>query len=260
MKLVTFHNGAASHAGRVEGDDVVGLPFGDVGELLRAGGDWQEAAAADGERHSLSEVTLLPTVTRPSKIFCLGQNYRDHVEEAERAGLKPPQHPVFFGKFAAALTGPRSRIMLPAASKKVDWEAELVVVIGHGVRNADESQAIRSIAGYAVGNDVSMRDWQDRTSQWLQGKTWEAASPLGPMVASEDVGGDGRPDLHMTCHVNGRKYQDTRTNLLLVDCVEAIIAASTIITLEPPTFLEPGDVMTTAIEGIGECVNEVYAE
>jgi acylpyruvate hydrolase len=264
MRLVTFRTNGGTQAGRVEGDEVVGLPFSDVGALLASCDHWAQIAQATGDRWSLLDLNLAPVVLHPSKIFCLGLNYAGHVEEQHQVGQKLPEFPILFAKFADSLTGPKDKIMIPKASEKVDWEAELVVVIGKTVRNADENQAIDAIAGYAVGNDVTMRDWQTRTSEWL--------------VTRDEVGGDGRPDLEISCELDGVVMQDSRTSDLLFDCVRCVMYTSTLIVLRPgdliftgtcsgigaartpPVFIQPGQVLTTRIEKLGETINEFYAE
>ncbi len=275
MQLVTVRTDTGTSAARVDSGDVVFLPYGDVGELLATGDDWPTRAGADGRRTPRDSVELGPIVPRPSKVFCVGLNYLRHVQES---GGEVPSYPSLFAKFADALTGPYDEIVLPAASERVDWEAELVVVIGRTVRKAGEGEAMAAIAGFSIGNDVSMRDWQRRTTQWLQGKTWESSSPVGPaLVTPDDVGGV-RPDLAVMCLVDGQIMQDARTSDLLFDPVAVVSYASTVMTLRPgdliftgtpdgvgaartpPVFLQDGQVVTTRIEGLGEMVNTFVAE
>ena len=274
MRLVTLRTDEGTSAGRVEGDEVVILPFADVGALLAAD-NWPEQAAAIGERLPLGGVELAQLVTQPSKVICVGLNYLLHIQEGS---ADVPKFPTFFAKYADALTGPRDPIPLPAESDMVDWEAELVIVVGRTVRHAGEAEAAEAIAGFAVGNDLSMRDWQRRTAQWIQGKTWEKGSPVGPALVTPDELGGVRPDLRITCEVDGELMQDARTSSLLFDPVALVSYASTIVTLRPgdlfftgtpegvgagrtpPVFLKPGQVMTTRIEGIGELVNPCVAE
>ena len=174
---------------------------------------------------------------RPSKVFCVGLNYLRHVRES---GGEVPSHPTLFAKFADALTGPYDEIVLPAASERVDWEAEFVAVIGRPVRNAGEEEATAAIAGFSIGNDVSMRDWQRRTTQWLQGKTWESSSPVGPALVTPDEIGGVRPDLGVTCLVDGQVMQDARTSDLLFDAVAVVSYASTVMTLRPGDLIFTG--------------------
>src|SRR4051812_12031137 len=172
-------------AGRLDGDRVVPLDAPDVARVLDAGAD---NVAEAGTPVALAEVDLAPVVPRPSKIFCLGLNYRSHIEEM---GAELPDNPTLFAKFPAALIGARDPIRLPDASKAVDWEAELAFVVGRRVRDASAQQAADAIGGYTICNDVSMRDWQWRTTQWLQGKTWEGSTPLGPALVTSDEVDDG---------------------------------------------------------------------
>src|SRR5262249_4428452 len=136
---------------------------------------------------------------------------------------------------------PFDKIMVPkAAARRVDWEVELVIVIGKTVRNATEAEAVDAIAGYAVGNDVSMRDWQRRTTEWLQGKAWERSTPLGPLVTADEVTNDGRPDLEISCLLDGELMQNSRTSYLMFDCIKSITYASTIVSLRPGDLIFTG--------------------
>jgi acylpyruvate hydrolase len=275
MRLVTLRTDDGTRAARIDGDEVVVLPFDDVGRLLASGADWQDRAEQEGPRRPLGGVRLGPVVPHPSKVFCVGLNYLRHIQEG---GGDVPSYPTLFAKFADALTGPYDDIVLPASSEGVDWEAELVAVVGRTVRNASPSEAAVAIAGYTVGNDVSMRDWQRRTTQWLQGKTWEASSPVGPALVTTEETGGARPDLAITCLVDGQMMQDARTSDLLFDPVDVVAYASTIMTLRPgdliftgtpdgvgaartpPVFLKDGQVVTSRIERLGEMMNAFVAE
>jgi acylpyruvate hydrolase len=159
----------------------------------------------------------------------------------------------------------------------VDWEAEIVIVIGRAVRRAGRAEAAAAIAGFTVGNDVSVRDWQLRTSQWMQGKAWEAMSPVGPVLLTADEVGV-RPDLRMRCLVDGTVMQDFRTSDMIFDPVDLVCYFSTAVTLrpgdliftgtgpgvgivrKPEVYLRPGQVLTTEVEGIGQTVNRLVAE
>jgi acylpyruvate hydrolase len=272
MRLVTLRTPDGTRAGRVDGDDVVVLGAPDVGALLDAG---LVGAGAEGASRPLASAALAPVVPAPSKVFCLGLNYEHHIRETAR---ELPQHPTLFAKFADALAGPRDRIVLPKASQAVDWEGELVIVIGRRVRDADPDEAAAAIAGFTVGNDVSMRDWQMRTLQWLQGKTWERSSPVGPALVTTDEVGGPEPDLQLRVTVDDEVVQEARTGDLLFKPVFTVSYISTIVTLQPgdliftgtpggvgaarqpPRFLRPGEVVRTTIEGVGELVNEFVQE
>jgi acylpyruvate hydrolase len=273
LRLATVRTARGTRAARIEGDRVVELVVPDVGVLLASGVDPATAAEA-GPVRAIDEVDFAPVVPHPAKVFCLGLNYRAHILEM---GHELPDHPTVFSKFAIALIGARDDIWLPAESSAVDWEAELGIVIGRPVRRASAADARAAIAGYTVVNDVSMRDWQYRTPQWDAGKTWEHATPVGPwLVTADEV--DHAADLRVTCDVDGERMQDGRTADLLFDPVETVRYLSTVCTLEPgdvistgtpagvghgrtpPVYLAPGQVVRTAIEGIGELVNRCVAD
>ena len=275
MRLATVRTGdGTTSAGRLEEDGIVLLPFRDVGQLLATGGSWREEAARDGAREPLDGAPFSQLVEHPSKVMCVGLNYLLHIKEG---GGQVPEYPSLFAKIPDALTGPLDDIVVPTASTSVDWEAELVIVIGRSVRHADEATAEDAIAGFTVGNDVSMRDWQRRTSQWLQGKTWESSSPVGPVLVTTDEVGGARPDLRITCRLDGEIMQDARTSDLLFDPVHVVSYISTFLTLRPgdliftgtpegvgaartpPVFIQPGQVVTTEIEGLGQMRNRFVA-
>jgi acylpyruvate hydrolase len=269
MRLATIRTGGGTAAVRVDGDTAVEVGVRDVGALL-AGPGWRErAAAADGPRHVVGALDYAPVVPRPGKIVCVGLNYRTHIQEM---GRELPAYPTLFAKFAEALIGPYDDLVLPAESDAVDWEAELAVVIGRPARHADEVGARAAIAGYAVLNDVSMRDWQFRTGEWLQGKTFEASTPFGPHLVTID---EVAPDAEIVCEVDGEVVQSARISDLVFGPVELIRYISTILTLnpgdvivtgttggvgharKPPRYLHPGQKLSTRIAGIGELANPV---
>lgn len=177
--------------------------------------------------------------------------------------------------YPEALIGAYDNIQLPIASKAMDWEAELAVVIGTRVRHAKAESAAAAIAGYTIINDVTARDWQYRTLQWLQGKTFEATSPLGPHLVTPDEAGTG---LDLTCVLDGETVQKANTADLVFGPAATIAYASTILTLQPgdvlalgtpggvgharkpPRYIQPGQVLTTTITGLGECRNTCTAE
>lgn len=277
MKLATVRTADHStRAVRVDGDSLVEVGFADVGALLRSGSDALERAArATGATYALGGADFAPVVLDPGKIVCVGVNYADHIAEM---GREAPEFPTLFAKFTDALVGARDAIVLPAVSAMVDWEAELAVVIGRTVRHASPTEAAAAIAGFTVANDVSMRDFQNRTLQWLQGKTFEHATPVGPwMVTPDEVGGTA-PDLEITCEVDGVSRQRSRTSRLIFGPAAIVAYLSDVITLrpgdliltgtpggvghamDPPVYLRPGQVVRTAIEGIGELVNECIPE
>lgn len=269
MRLATIRTGEATRVGRLDGDTLVLLPFADVGELLASGTDWAERALEGDDSVVLSEADFAPVVPQPEKIVCVGLNYRAHAAEAN---LDLPSYPTLFAKYSRCLIGPHDDLVLPQNSDKVDWEAELGLVIGKPVRHADPATAEAAIAGYTVINDVSMRDWQRRTSQFLQGKTFEASTPAGPYLVTPDELENPRR-LRLSCSVDDEVMQDSYTDDLVFSPVEIVAYISEIITLmpgdliatgtpsgvggarKPPVFLQPGQTMRTQVEGVGELVN-----
>ena len=274
MRLATVRRpDGTTFAARLEGDDLVPLPYPDVVALLAEPGWAQAALAPAGERVALAGADLAPPV-RPAKVVCVGLNYRSHIEEL---GRPLPDHPTLFVKFADTLTGPYDDLVVPKVSAEVDWEVELGVVIGRTARGVDEAGAAACIAGYTVVNDISMRDWQWRTMQWDQGKNFEASTPVGPYLVTGDELGDpnatGSVDLEVTCRVDGETMQTGRTADLLFPPAAIVAYVSQFTTLrpgdlistgtpggvgagrDPKVFLAPGQVLETAIEGIGACRN-----
>lgn len=272
MRLATIRTGGGTRAVRVDADRAVETGYSDVGALL-AHPDWRSLAeTADGPAHDLAGLDHAPVVPRPGKIICVGLNYGPHIREM---GRELPPYPTLFAKFPEALVGARDDVVLPAASGEMDWEAELAVVVGTTVRHADEAAAAAAIAGYAVLNDVTARDWQYRTLQWLQGKTFEATTPFGPELVTADEAGEG---LDLSCVVDGEQVQAANTGDLVFTPAALVAYVSTILTLnpgdvlatgtpggvgharEPKRYLQPGSVLATSIAGLGECRNTCVAE
>jgi len=227
-----------------------------------------------GWRYTRREVSFLPVVPRPPKVICVGLNYRDHAEET---GAKVPEHPVFFSKFTSCLIGAGQPIVIPRLSSHVDYEAELAIVIGRPGRYIRETDAYSHVAGYTILNDVSVRDYQMRTSQWLIGKVFDRTTPVGPeLVTADEV---PHPDaLRLSASVNGRVLQHSNTDNLIFSLPRVIAAISEILTLEPgdliatgtpagvgftrkpPIFLRAGDSVTVEIETLGRLENPVVDE
>jgi acylpyruvate hydrolase len=271
MRLATLRTGAGTRAVRVDGDRYVDLGVTDVGTLL-ADPSWQRVAAAATEPIDPGpQADHAPVVPNPGKIICVGLNYRSHIQEM---GREIPVFPALFAKFADALIGPGDRIDLAPESESVDWEAELAVVIGRPVRRATADEAAAAIAGFAVLNDVTMRDWQYRTPEWLQGKTFEHTTPFGPvLVTPDELPGGVRPTVDISCTVDGDTVQKANTADLVFDPVALIGYISTILTLRPgdviatgttggvgharrpPRYLHDGSRVITEIGGIGRLDN-----
>jgi acylpyruvate hydrolase len=278
MRLATIRTATGTRAVRVDpdggsGGQAVETGDADVRALLERA-DWAaHAAAAAGPVHAVDGLDLAPLVPAPEKILCVGQNYRDHIAEM---GHEPPAYPTVFAKFAPALVGAYDDIVLPTVSDAVDYEAELTVVIGRSVRHATPEQAEAAIAGYTVMNDVSVRDWQMRTSQFLQGKTFEHTTPLGPYLVTPDELPAGGWEISTV--IDGETRQRSTTTELVFGAVHLVGYLSTILTLnpgdviatgtpggvgharKPPRYLTDGAEMVTAIAGVGECRNTCRAE
>lgn len=236
----------------------------------------QEAAVAKGLAVRLDDrqVRLRAPLLRPGKIICLGLNYADHAKETNSP---LPQYPELFNKFANVLIGPGEPIVLPRVSQQVDYEAELAVVMGKAGRYIDEERALEYVAGYTILNDGSMRDFQFRGRQWMQGKTFDRSTPVGPWIVTSDEIPDPH-NLDISCEVSGEVLQRSNTREMIFRLPEIIAYISQIMTLEPgdliatgtpagvgfvrepKRLLRPGDVVKVTIEKIGTLENPVVAE
>jgi acylpyruvate hydrolase len=267
LATVATPDGTTSAAVR-RGDTWRALPAADLSGLLGHEA-WRVLASDPGvELHGAVPVNPLPC---PGKVICAGLNYADHITEL---GRDLPSHPTLFAKFADTLTGPHDDIHAPAAVE-LDWEAERAVVVGTGLRSAREDDARLGIAGYTVANDISVRDWQRRTLQWLQGKAWDATTPIGAVVVTPDEL-DPEVGVEVTCEVNGETVQRGNTSTLVFGAATLLAYISQFTTLrpgdlvltgtpggvgmgmEPPRFLADGDVVRTAIAGIGALENTIH--
>jgi acylpyruvate hydrolase len=254
---------------RIHAGEAVELGSSSVGDLL-TDANWRERAAGHvGLSHDSSNLDFAPLIPSPDKIVCVGLNYRAHILEM---GREVPKFPTLFAKYRAALIGAKDNIILPSTSEAVDWEAELAVIVGRSGRRLSEAEATSAIAGYSVINDITVRDWQSRTLQWLQGKTFESSTPLGPLLVTTDETAE-LPDHRLVCEVDGEVVQDAQTSDLVFSPSALVAYVSTIITLlpgdviatgtpggvghgrQPPRYLRDGSVVVTRIEGIGECHN-----
>jgi acylpyruvate hydrolase len=226
------------------------------------------------ESFALEEVTLRPVIPRPGKIICVGLNYHEHAEEG---GYDLPAYPVLFAKFAETLVGAGEPVMLPPESSEIDYEAELAFVVGRSARRARRADALDLVAGYTVANDVSMRDYQYKTHQWLQGKNWASSTPLGPWLVTPDEVGDAA-DLDVRLTLNGETMQSANTSLLIFDVERLVETISEFVPLapgdvvltgtpsgvgyrrDPKVLLRDGDRMVVEISRVGRLENSVVAE
>ncbi|HEU0024183.1 MAG TPA: fumarylacetoacetate hydrolase family protein [Thermoleophilaceae bacterium] len=251
MRLVSYEAGSAARAGLLRGDrvhDIWGEAFAHVrgddrtldavlrGDLLR------QVEPAEGEGLPVEGLRLLPPVGRPGKIVCIGLNYRSHCEEQ---GIEAPETPTFFAKFATALAAPGATVPLPAWSDKVDYEAEVAFVIGKRGKDVPEASALEHVAGYMLFNDLSARDYQFKTPQWMPGKTFDGAAPTGPALVTPDEAGP-HDAIEIELRLGGEVMQRGST-ADLVHSIPALVAY-----LSQLMTLEPGDVVATGTpSGVG---------
>jgi len=277
MKLVTFRRkGAAfTQVGVVEGADVKVLAsFPDMIAALDAGLEKLKRSAAAASTVALNDVDLLAPIPRPSKLICIGLNYRDHAIESNMA---IPKIPTVFCKFATAIVGPGVPVVLPRISTQPDYEAEFAFVIGKGGRYIKAADWQQHVAGYTIINDVSARDIQLATSQWVMGKTFDTFAPMGPYVTTADEIADPH-NLRISLTLNGQMVQNSNTQELIFKLPELVEYLSSVMTLEtgdivstgtpagvgfarkPPIYLKAGDQMVVRVEGLGELKNPVVSE
>lgn len=285
MKLVTYQSEHGAALGVMDTHGVIDLAQLDATlpktmlEVLSGGQAMLDRIAglvSGVQSKPITPEQLLAPISNPGKIFCIGLNYQDHAEET---GREPPGEPVVFNKFPSAIQHPERQIVLPKVSPKVDFEAELVVVMGKSGRHISEAQALDYVAGYCCGHDVSARDWQTQKpgGQWLLGKTFDTFAPLGPFLATRDEIGDAS-NLGIKFRLNGRTMQDSNTSQLIFPIPKLIAYISQVVTLapgdliftgtpagvgvarKPPVYLQSGDVCEVEIEHLGVLRNPVVAE
>ncbi len=290
MKLVTFAHQGAERLGVLQsgevGERVIDLNQADprlpadmIG-FLQGGAEAMGlavkavAAATPAQRLARSAVALRAPVPRPGKIIAIGQNYLEHAKET---GASKSPYPIIFAKYANAVVGPGEPIVIPAAVTKPDYEGELAAVIGRRGRNIPEAEALGYVAGYMALNDVTARDWQNRTSQWVMGKTADTFCPMGPALVTADEVPDPQ-NLHLRTIIGGEVLQSGFTGDMIFSVAHLIAYASQVMTWEPgdvlatgtppgvgmarkpPRWLRPGDVVRIEIDGIGVLENPVAGE
>jgi 2-keto-4-pentenoate hydratase/2-oxohepta-3-ene-1,7-dioic acid hydratase in catechol pathway len=284
MKFVTFvRPSAGPEAGVLAADQVIGLAgagFAGILAVLGSGPDGR-ARIEDFISNPPPEATfpthsvrLLAPVPRPPKLICIGLNYRDHAAEAHQ---EIPKVPTVFAKFSNTVIGPDEAIVLPRISRKPDYEAEFMFVIGTGGRHIAPQDWWKHVFGYTVFNDVSARDFQVATSQWMIGKTFDTFAPMGPWLVSADEILDPHA-LDISLRIGGEVLQHSNTRELIFKIPELVAYLSSVFTLEPgdvvatgtpagvgfarkpPRYLQPGDEVTVSIEGLGDLRNPVIAE
>ena len=289
MRLISYRAGGETRLGARAGDAVVDLHSvdpnvpSDIVALLEGGDAAMAAALAALEKgadqtdhHAPSDLELLPVVPRPPKIVCVARNYAEHAAEAKLAVLSEPN---LFIRFAQSLIADGAPIQVPRVSKAVDWEAELAVIIGRGGRHVSKADALDHVAGYAIFNDVSIRDWQIKKPpiQFGAGKNFDGSGPFGPdLVTADEIPDPGALAIELT--VNGVVKQSSTTASMIFDVPTIIEFVSTFTTLEPgdviatgtpsgvgnfrepPEFLVAGDTVRITLEGVGVQENPVIDE
>lgn len=252
-------------------------------QLLSSGPGAPERAIASAEEAlaagsvdgiALEDVHLGPVIPDPEKVICVGANYRAHLDESD---YPAPPFPEVFAKFPNALLGSGDPIPITPASSEIDFEGELVVIIGQRCKNVSRPEALSVVAGYAPGNDISARDIQLRVSQWVVGKTLDGFLPLGPGLVPASLVPEPQ-DLELTTRLNGEIMQHSRTRAMIFDLADIIVYLSSMMTLEPgdvictgtpggvglyrdpPVFLKDGDVIEVEVEGLGTLTNPVKNE
>jgi 2-keto-4-pentenoate hydratase/2-oxohepta-3-ene-1,7-dioic acid hydratase in catechol pathway len=287
MRLVTFTYQGQTGLGSLVLQDEYVLDFSracpelppDMIEFLRAGEKAlalaQTVTTTADKRYFLpvTGVTLLAPVPRPGKIIGLGHNYYDHMGIGKTA---PAEYPTIFGKTNNTVIGPGQPILIPPVTQQVDYEAELAVVMGRQTRGVAPEQALEFVAGYTIFNDVSARDYQKRTSQWMLGKSFDTFGPMGPALVTKDEIPDPH-NLRLSLTLNGLEMQQTHTGQMIFSIPYLIAYLSAVMTLEPgdiistgtpaktsaaqsvPPFMKPGDEVRIVIEKIGELANPVRA-
>lgn len=278
MQICTYLADQGSRVGVVKDGQVIDAGFdGSMIDLISQWPDVRgriEGAVAGGSGKPLGQVQLLAPVPRPGKVFAIGLNYADHIEESR---METPEHQVWFTKAVTSVTGPFAPVQIPKVSAFVDYEAELVAVIGKGGKHIPAERAAEHIFGYAVGNDVTERFWQHRTAQWSLGKSFDTHAPYGPWITTTDSVADIHA-LGIRCLVNGQERQNSNTRHLVFNIFQQIEHLSQAMTLEPGDviftgtpggigaamnprqFLKAGDVVRCEIDGLGHIENTLAPE
>jgi 2-keto-4-pentenoate hydratase/2-oxohepta-3-ene-1,7-dioic acid hydratase in catechol pathway len=283
MRFVTLQRAGHAEPGVLLGGELIGIGgagFDSVLSVIAGGADAMDRVGRwlknppPGEPFDPAKTRLPAPVPRPPKIICIGLNYRDHAAESN---LPIPETPTVFAKFPTAVTGHRHPIVLPKSSAKPDYEAEFAVVIGKGGRHIPEERWREHVFGYTIANDVSARDFQMATSQWMMGKTFDTFAPIGPAIVTADEIEDPH-NLDISLTLSGEVMQCSNTRHLIFGVPKLIAFLSSVFTLEPgdmistgtpggvgfarqpPRWLKPGDEVVVRVEGLGELVNPVVAE
>ena len=277
MRLVTFEKCGGATLGARKGDQIVDLSSvaSDMRTFLEGGDGARKAAEAaidEGAGVDAATTRILAPIQNPEKIICIGLNYGDHAAES---GMRIPEEPIIFSKYASSIIGPGDEIRVPPSSTKTDYEVELVVVMGKGGRDVSEADALDYVAGYTVGHDVSARDYQLEKpgGQWMLGKTFDTFAPIGPEIVTADEVDDPHA-LGIRCILNGETVQDSTTAQLIFKVPQLIAYLSHVFTFapgdviftgtppgvgmarDPQLWLKPGDTVVCEVDGLGRLENK----
>lgn len=287
MPIASFSHNGGTRLGKVFGDHLIDLAVAspslpqDIVGFLEAGPGAVEAFHAVEDRSDIripiASVRLLPPILKPEKFLGIGMNYREHAEEARRAGVTVPADQLWFNKQASCIVGPDDDVVMPRVSDCLDYEAELAVVIGRRCRHIAASDVRSVIGGYMAANDVSVRDWQSRTPTITLGKSFDTHGPIGPwLVLDSEIADPHAITFRML--INGEPRQQGHTGDMIHNIFEQVALLSTVMTLKPgdilltgtpsgvgvafnpPRYLKVGDVMRVEIDGVGSLENRVIAE
>jgi 2-keto-4-pentenoate hydratase/2-oxohepta-3-ene-1,7-dioic acid hydratase in catechol pathway len=284
MRVVRYSKGnQTSVAISRDGQDYHEVPENQLAEIGGLGGllglphtQWQAAIPSvwNNQPLDLGKIEFLPPAESGAKIICVGLNYHDHVVESD---MEVPSVPTLFGRFHSSLIGHESPLVRPSVSEQLDFEGELVAVIGKPGRNIPEDQALDHVAGYSIFNDGSIRDFQERTTQWTMGKNFDGTGAFGPAIVTADELPSGAQGLSICTRVNGEVVQRSNTSELIFGVASLVSQISVAMALEagdviltgtpagvgvsrtPPLFLKPGDICEVEIEGIGTLRNGVVS-
>lgn len=285
MKFTTYLRNGQARLGLIDGTSVIDVQDAqpqvpcDLRQALLAGHDLVALApailASSAPRVPLASLTLAPLVPEPGKIVCLGLNYFDHAQES---GRQKPEYPWFFYRGASSLLAPGAPALKPRVSEKLDYEAELAVVIGRRGKHVAKEKALDLVFGYACFNDISVRDYQKRTPQWTIGKNFDATGGFGPMLVTADELPPGAEGLRIQGRLNGRAMQEANTRDMIWGVAETIALLTECLTLEPgdvivmgtpagvgqsrtpPVWMKAGDVFEVEIDGLGTLTNPIVDE
>lgn len=287
MKLMMFETGKGPALGLVDGETVIDLAALDaslpndlltmieVGPAALAAVRIAVAKASASAKRPLADVKPALPIAHPPKFICVGLNYLEHAKEG---GHATPTYPSFFARYDRSLIAAGQPVIRPKVSNQLDYECELTIVIGKGGRNIPEASALDHVFGYTLFNDVSVRDFQRKTTQWLAGKNFDATGPLGPVVVTADELPPGAAGLNIMTRVNGATMQSSNTSDMIFSTARCVSLLSEFMTLEPgdliatgtpsgvaharkpPAWMKAGDVVEVEIERIGILKNAIVDE